>query len=76
MPASSPGRPGHPRVSPARPSSRTTDKPNGGKVKLTLGVTLSRAQADRLTARAIAEGKNLDALVAEILEAAPTEPTA
>jgi hypothetical protein len=45
----------------------------GGKVKLTLGITLSRAQADRLTARAIAEGKNLDALVAEILEAAPTE---
>jgi hypothetical protein len=48
----------------------------GGKVKLTLGVTLTRAQADRLTARAIAEGKNLDALVAEILEAASTEPTA
>jgi len=48
----------------------------GGKIKLTLGVTLSRAQADRLTARAIAEGKNLDALVAEILEAAPTEPGA
>jgi hypothetical protein len=48
----------------------------GGKVKLTLRVTLSRAQAERLTARAISEGKNLDALVAEILEAAPTEPTA
>ena len=48
----------------------------GGKVKLTLGVTLTRAQAERLTARAIAEGKNLDALVAEILEAAPTEATA
>lgn len=47
----------------------------GDKVKLTLGVTLTRAQADRLTARAIAEGKNLDALVAEILETAPTEPT-
>ena len=48
----------------------------GDRVQLTLGVTLSRAQADRLTARAIAEGKNLDALVAEILEATPTEPTA
>jgi hypothetical protein len=48
----------------------------GGKIKLTLGVTLTRAQADRLTARAIAEGKNLDALVTEILEAAPTEPGA
>jgi hypothetical protein len=39
-------------------------------------VTLSRAQADRLTARAITEGKNLDALVAEILEAALTGLTA
>jgi hypothetical protein len=48
----------------------------GGKVRLTLRVTLTRAQADRLTVRAIAEGKNLDALVAEIVEAAPTEPTA
>jgi len=48
----------------------------GGKVRLTLGVTISRAQADRLAARAISEGKNLDALVAEILEAATTEPTA
>jgi hypothetical protein len=46
----------------------------GGRVKLTLSVTLSRAQAERLTARAIAEGKNLNALVAEILEATPTEP--
>jgi len=35
-----------------------------------LTLTLSRAQAERLTARAIREGKNLDALVAEILEKA------
>jgi len=48
----------------------------GGKVKLTLRVTLSRTQAERLAARAISEGKNLDVLVAEILEAAPTKPTA
>ncbi|HEY7651273.1 MAG TPA: hypothetical protein VIG07_00520 [Methylomirabilota bacterium] len=48
----------------------------GGKVKLTLRVTLSRAQAERLTARAISEGKNLNTLVAEILGVAPTEPTA
>jgi hypothetical protein len=48
----------------------------GGKIKLTLRVTLNRTQAERLTARAINEGKNLDALVAEILEATPTEPTA
>lgn len=46
----------------------------GGKVKLTLRITLSRARAERLTARAIGEGKNLDALVSEILEAAPTDP--
>jgi hypothetical protein len=39
-------------------------------------VTLTRAQADRLAARAISEGKNLDALVAEILESAPTQPSA
>jgi len=48
----------------------------GGKVTLTLAATLSRAQADRLTARAISEGKNRDALVAEILDAAPTQPPA
>ena len=42
----------------------------------TLAATLSRAQADRLTARAISEGKKLDALVAEILDAAPTQPPA
>ena len=39
-------------------------------MKLTLRVSLSREQAERLTARAIREGKNLVALVAEILEAA------
>jgi hypothetical protein len=38
-------------------------------VKLTLSVSLSREQAERLTARAIREGKNLEALVAEILGA-------
>jgi hypothetical protein len=37
---------------------------------------VSHTQSDRLTARAISEGKNLEALVAEILESAPTEPTA
>ena len=48
--------------------------PSGDKVKLPLTLTLSRAQAERLTARAIREGKNLDALVAEILEKAPGAP--
>jgi hypothetical protein len=44
--------------------------PSGDKVKVPLTLTLSRAQAERLTARAIREGKNLDALVEEILEKA------
>jgi hypothetical protein len=48
--------------------------PSGGKVSLTLSLSLTRAQAERLTARAIREGKNLEALVAEILEAASTGP--
>ncbi len=42
--------------------------PSGEKVKLSLTVYLSREQAERLAARAIREGKNLEALVAEILE--------
>ena len=45
----------------------------GGDVTLTLRITISRAQAEQLTARAIREGKNLNALIAEIIEAAPTE---
>jgi len=48
--------------------------PSGDKVKVPLTLTLSRAQAERLTARAIREGKNLDALVAEILEKAAGAP--
>ena len=44
--------------------------PSGDKVKVPLTLTLKRAHAERLTARAIREGKNLDALVAEILEKA------
>jgi hypothetical protein len=50
--------------------------PSGDKVKVPLTLTLSRAQAERLTARAIREGKNLDALVAEILEKAAGAPDA
>ena len=46
-----------------------TATPSGDKVKLTLTVSLSRPQAEKLTARAIREGKNLEALVAELLEA-------
>lgn len=40
---------------------------------MSLTVFLSREQAERLTAKAIREGKNLEALVAEILEATPAE---
>jgi hypothetical protein len=47
----------------------------GGNIKLTLRVTLTQAQAGQLTARAIREGKRLDTLAGEILEAAPTAPT-
>jgi hypothetical protein len=39
-------------------------------VKLTLTLYLTREQAERLAARAIREEKNLEALIAEILEAA------
>jgi hypothetical protein len=45
-----------------------TATPSREKVKLTLTVFLDREQAERLTARAIREGKNLEGLVAEILE--------
>jgi len=48
--------------------------PSGDKVNVPLTLTLSRAQAERLTARAIREGKNLDALVEEILEKAAGAP--
>lgn len=44
--------------------------PTGAKVKFPLNVVLDRERAERLSARAIREGKNLDALVAEILETA------
>jgi len=78
-PAPKPGKPRPPRspesIAHAAVGHEGQAAPSG-KVKLTLGITLSRAQADGLTARAIAEGKNLDALVAEILEAAPIEPGA
>jgi hypothetical protein len=48
--------------------------PSGNKVKVPLTLTLTRANAERLTARAIREGKNLDALVEEILEKAAGAP--
>lgn len=40
-----------------------------GHVKLTLTLDLKRGLAERLSARAIREGKNLEAVVLEILEA-------
>jgi hypothetical protein len=40
------------------------------KARLTLTIFLARDKAERLSARAIREQKNLEAVVAEILEAA------
>ena len=45
--------------------------PSGDKVKVSLTLTLGRAQVEHLTARAIRQGKNLEAFVAEILESVP-----
>jgi hypothetical protein len=42
---------------------------SGKKVKLVLTIFLSRERAERLTARAIREGRNRAALAAEILVA-------
>jgi hypothetical protein len=72
-----------PKIKKARPADKIVrsavaheSRPTSdGKVALTLRVALSRTQAERLTARAIREGKNLNALIGEILEAAPAEPT-
>ena len=48
----------------------------GGEVALTLRIPVSRAVAERLTALAISEGKNLNALVGEILEdVRPKQPS-
>jgi hypothetical protein len=43
---------------------------SGEPVKLVLTVDVRRALAERLSAKAIREGKNLDGVVIEILEAA------
>jgi hypothetical protein len=72
-----------PKVKKARPADKIvraavaheSQPTSGGKIALTLRIALSRRQAERLTARAIREGKNLNALIGEILEAAPAEPT-
>jgi hypothetical protein len=40
-----------------------------GRVSYTLTLALPRDVAERLTARAISEGRNIEALVTEILEA-------
>jgi hypothetical protein len=72
-----------PKVKKARPADKIVraavahegQPTSGGKIALTLRITLSPRQAERLTARAIREGKNLNVLIGEILEAAPAEPT-
>jgi hypothetical protein len=49
---------------------RAQPAPFKDKVKLTLTLYLNREQAERLAARAIREGKNLEAIIVEILESA------
>jgi hypothetical protein len=81
-----------PRKPPPPPPKKTSRKPlpeelardaiaheeaaPGDKVHMTFRVLLSREQAEALAARAIREEKNLETLVAEILEAAARNPTA
>jgi hypothetical protein len=55
------------RLAIARRAQRTG---TGDQVRLTLTIFLTRRKAERLSARAIREQKNLEAVVAEILEAA------
>ena len=50
--------------------ARDEDEAPGGKVRMTFRVLLTRQQAEALAARAIQEEKNLETLVAEILEPA------
>jgi hypothetical protein len=54
----------------ARDAIAHEDEAPGGKVRMTFRVVLSRDQAEALAARAIEEEKNLETLVAEILEGA------
>ena len=54
----------------ARDAIAHEDEAPGGKVRMTFRVLLTRPQAEALAARAIQEEKNLETLVAEILEAA------
>jgi hypothetical protein len=52
-----------------RAIARRAAAPAATRINLTLTISLSWGQAERLTARAIREGKNVDTLVGEILEA-------
>jgi hypothetical protein len=54
----------------ARDAIAHEEEAPGGKVRMTFRVLLTREQAEALAARAIQEEKNLETLVAEILEAA------
>jgi hypothetical protein len=54
----------------ARDAIAHEEEAPGGKVRMTFRVMLTRQQAEALAARAIQEEKNLETLVAEILEAA------
>jgi len=59
----------------ARDAIAHAEEAPGGKVRMTFRVLLTRTQTEALAARAIQEEKNLDTLVAEILEAAAAART-
>ena len=54
----------------ARDAIAHEEEAPGGKVRMTFRVLLTRQQAEALATRAIQEDKNLETLVAEILQAA------
>jgi predicted HicB family RNase H-like nuclease len=54
----------------ARDAIAHEEEAPGGKVSMTFRVMLTRQQAEALATRAIQEEKNLETLVAEILQAA------
>ena len=60
----------------ARDAIAHEEEAPGGKVRMTFRVMLTCQQAEALAARAIQEEKNLETLVAEILEAAAVKGNA
>ena len=70
LPLSDPRRPPTPeQIAKKAVAKRPTVPGRPDRVEVTLRFTLSRALMERLTARAIREGRSVEAVVAEILEA-------